>query len=139
MATGKLRNAFGRCDHENATTNSATEPCLQADASADTEVHTPHTTARQDVSLGPLGPTLRDQPERATWRHLTDAVASAARRAYPAFLILTLLSTALAATFAGWRSGCHTVSSESQSNVSKESGFGRVTSATPYSAYIERL
>jgi len=38
--------------------------------------------------------------QQMTWRRFTDAAVTTAKRAYPAIVVLSLLSTALAATFA---------------------------------------
>ena len=53
-----------------------------------------------ELPIGPLGPAEPTQPSRMTWHRFADAVVTAAKHAYPAILVLSLLSTALAATFA---------------------------------------
>lgn len=42
----------------------------------------------------------RSSPEDMTWRRFADAAVAMAKRAYPAIVVLSLLSTALAATIA---------------------------------------
>jgi hypothetical protein len=56
-------------------------------------------TSKNDDEL-PVDMRAEPDPAEKTWRRFADAIVAMARRAYPAILVLSLLSTALAATIA---------------------------------------